>query len=264
MPDIAPLLRGLEGRGEWLELLSMIAGGEAPQALAAIVPGDVALDFRDMYARRVLCSSGSGDDGCDSCGSWTSDGHPDLIVAGRWGEPPGISDCLDFQVQLYLKPVVAPGRLGVVSSAEGLSLPAANSLLKITEEPPAKGRILFVAERDEFITTIRSRVWMFRLLETDKSGQGVSPVSPPLTPAEWASWLERTRKFSIDELAVEAEGWVLDFCGRGEWRVAASLQNTLFLARKRHIPVSMAQDALFALLREGVGGGQIFGDLRET
>ncbi|MDR3321114.1 MAG: DNA polymerase III subunit delta', partial [Synergistaceae bacterium] len=236
MSDIAPLLNALERRGEWLELLSMIAGGEAPQALAAIVPGDVALNFRDMYARRVLCSSGSGDDGCDSCGSWTSDGHPDLVVAGRWGEPPGISDCLDFQVRLYLKPVVAPGRLGVVSAAEGLSLPAANSLLKITEEPPARGRILFVAERDEFITTIRSRVWMFRLLEPDRpAGQGSPPVSPPRAPAEWASWLERTKKFSIEELAVEAEGWARDFCARGDWRVAASLQNALFLARKRHL-----------------------------
>ncbi|MDR3255024.1 MAG: hypothetical protein LBT31_05615 [Synergistaceae bacterium] len=263
MSDIAPVLSDLGEHSEWRGLSAMISDGRAPQALAAIVPGDRAENFRDMYARRVLCLCGSGEDGCDSCAAWRADGHPDMIIAGKWGESPGISDVLDLQVQLYLKPVVAQGRLGVVPSAEGLSLPASNSLLKITEEPPASGRILFIAERDEFIPTIRSRVWIFRF-----SGSGtdalVLPSNHPRTPAEWATWLESTKKFTIEELAIEVEGWVLNLCEREEWRASAALRNVMFLARKRHIPVSMAQDAVFAILREGVDGGQIFGDLREA
>jgi DNA polymerase-3 subunit delta' len=42
-----------------------------------------------------------------------------------------------------------------------LSLPAGNSLLKITEEPPEKGRILLFLEEDNLIPTLRSRLVIF-------------------------------------------------------------------------------------------------------
>jgi DNA polymerase-3 subunit delta' len=263
MSDIPPVLDDWTRDEGWLELSGMMKSGGAPQALAAVVPGEIAVDFRDLFAKRALCFSGTGEDGCDSCAGWTVDGHPDMVIAGKWGEPPGIADCLDLQWQLGLKPVAAPGRLGVISSAEGLSLPAANSLLKITEEPPAGGRILFIAGRDEFIPTIRSRVWMFRLAPRASASLS-EPTAPPVKAAEWAAWFERTKKNSLEELAGEVGGWILDLCGRGEWRSAASLENAIFLAQKRHLPVSMVQDALFALLMEGIEDGKIFGDLREA
>jgi DNA polymerase-3 subunit delta' len=263
MPDISPLLNGWTKSAEWLDLVRMIAEGGAPQSLAAVLPAELAADFRDRFARLALCFSGTGDDGCGSCKSWTQDGHPDMITAGTWGTPPGIADCLDLQWQMSLKPVIAPGRLGVIPSADGLSLPAANSLLKITEEPPAGSRMLFIAERDEFIPTIRSRVWTFRL-GPQASGAALEPKAPPRDGAEWAEWIEGTRKSSLDDIALDAGAWVLNLCARGEWRFAASLENAVFLAKKRHFSVSMAQDALFAILMEGVNDGKIFGDLREA
>lgn len=262
MPDISPLLNGWSASAEWLDISRMIAGNGAPQALAAVMPAEIALDFRDRFARLALCFSGTGSDGCASCLSWTHDGHPDMITAGKWGAPPGIADCLDFQWQMSLKPVAAPGRLGVIQSAEGLSLPAANSLLKITEEPPAGSRVLFIAERDEFIPTIRSRVWMLRLGGVTEAA--ISPEAPPGNGMEWALWLEGTRKSSLDDIALEAGAWVLDLCARGEWKLAASCENAVYLAKKRHFSVSMAQDALFAIISEGVNDGKIFGDLREA
>jgi DNA polymerase-3 subunit delta' len=263
MSDFSPVLTDWVKSREWIELSDMIRSGGAPQALAAILPAESAADFRDRFARLALCLSGTGEDGCESCASWTRDGHPDMIIGGEWGEPPGIADCIELQWQMGLKPVVAAGRLGVIPRAEGLSLPAANSLLKITEEPPAGGRILFIAERDEFIPTIRSRVWTFRLNSGD-SELISAPKAPPGNGAEWAEWLESTRKNSLDGLAQEVREWVLELCGRGEWRLAASLENAIFLAQKRHLPVSMAQDALFAILMKGVNDGKIFGDLREA
>ncbi|MDR1516221.1 MAG: hypothetical protein LBS45_11055 [Synergistaceae bacterium] len=263
MPDISPLLNGWTASAEWRKLEGMLACGGAPQSLAAVVPAEVWDDFINRFARLVLCFSGTGDDGCASCAAWTQSGHPDMIVAGKLGEPPGIADCLDFQWLMSLKPVVSPGRLGVIPSADCLSLPAANSLLKITEEPPAGSRILFMAERDEFIPTIRSRVWMFGLGER-KEQVTVRPAFPPRCPEEWAEWLGNTRKSSLDDITAEVLAWALDLCGRGEWRLAASLENAVFLAKKRHFPVSMAQDALFAVLMEGVNDEKLFGDLREA
>lgn len=259
MPDIADLLNK---SGEWRELSRQLARREAAQSLSAILPSSFAEAFRDSYARKLLCRSGTGEDGCDSCRRWAEDGHPDLVIAGTWGKPPGIEDCLPLNGLLSLHPVVAPCRLAVISCADGLSLPAANSLLKLAEEPPRSGYLLFVAEKDNLIPTIRSRVWTihFRLDED----AGVVPLPPPGTASEWAGWLEGSKKKKLDEVLFEAEGWVLWHESEENWETAASLRNALFLAQKRHLPVSMVQDALFALLKEGIKSEQIFGDLREA
>lgn len=239
----------------------MLAGGRAPHALAAILPTDETASFRDAYARKALCRSGTGTDGCPSCAAWTEDGHPDLVIAGRWGEPPGVADCLAFQAQLHLKPVVSCRRLGVVSAAENLSLPAANSLLKTVEEPPATAVVLFLAERETLIPTIMSRVWTIRSPEA--ASAVICPHAPPEAP-EWAQWLERTRKLSLDQLIAETDAWAAWYGERGEWGRAASLRNVAECSTKRHMPVSMVQDALYAILWEGVSGEEIFDDLRET
>jgi hypothetical protein len=104
---------------------------------------------------------------------------------------------------------------------------------------------------------------MFKL-----SQAGAPPAAahsaPPGGAAEGAAWFADAKKFSLEELAHEVDGWIRELCGRGEWRAAASLENAVFIAQKRRLPVSMAQDALFALLMEGVDDGKIFGDLREA
>jgi DNA polymerase-3 subunit delta' len=261
--DIPPVLNDLAERPEWKELAAAMGNGDVPLALAAVIPQELAELFRDMYARHALCASGTGADGCDSCKSWQEDGHPDMIIAGKWGTPPGISDCIELQSRLYMKPMAAPLRLGVISSTEDLSLPAANSLLKITEDPPERGRILFIAGKDDFIPTIRSRIWIIKFKASGRA-DGAIAQSPPATPAEWAEWCERTKKNSLEEMAFEVECWVLSLSEREEWRTASSLENVLTIAQKRHLPVSMVQDALFALIREGMSIGQIFGYLREA
>ncbi|MDR1471762.1 MAG: hypothetical protein LBS75_04490 [Synergistaceae bacterium] len=260
MSDIDTLLRDVARTPEWAELTAMISERGAPQSLAAILPEELMRPFRDEYARMALCDSGTGTDGCASCASWGGEGHPDLVMArGDWSAP-GVSDCLVLQAEMHLKPVTARGRLGVIPSAEGLSPPAANSLLKLAEEPPAGSRLLFLAVEDNLIPTIRSRVWMVRFAQAFEAA--ASP--PPRTSLEWAEWLEGTRKKSLDELASEAESWAKFLSERGEWNAAADLANVMYLSKKRHMPVSMVQDALTVILREGVRSEQIFSDLREA
>jgi len=265
MPDIAPVLTDISNTRAWAGICGMTASGGAPGALLVIIPPDAAPVFRDMYARMVLCGSGAGTDGCQSCRAWTDDGHPDMIVAGDGSGPPGVAECIAMQSEMSLKPFSAPGRLAVVPFADALSLPAANSLLKIAEEPPEGGRLLFLAEEDNLIPTIRSRSWTvsFSLSEAYEA----SP--PPDAPADWAKWIEKRSERlkkrdprALDELCAEADAWSRWLADRGEWRVSAELRNALYISKKRHMPVSMVQDAILAILREGVPIGQIFGDLR--
>jgi DNA polymerase-3 subunit delta' len=266
MPDLASLLRESGGAfdiaasAEWVNLSSSVSKGIVPHALAVCMPHVLVSRFLDLYAKRVLCRSGTGEDGCVSCRAWRENEHPDMLVLGRVGEPVGIDDCMAFQSMLYLKPVIAHVKLGVIHSAENMSLPAANSLLKLTEEPPESGRLLFTVERDSLMPTIRSRVWMINFTEP----AALREPEPPPDSSGWAEWLEKTRRMSVDELAASVDSWVMSLCERGKWKTAASVQNIMYLAKLRHMPVSMVQDALYALLWEGMHFEHIFGDLRET
>lgn len=243
---------------KWEKLAASVSSAEAPGALLAIIADDMAETFRDMYARLALCRSGTGKDGCPSCMSWTSEGHPDMLIAGDGSSPPGVADCIALQAVMSLKPFAAKGRLGVIPYADTISLPAANSLLKIAEEPPEGGHLLFIAEEDNLIPTIRSRVWTVNF----RANESADETAPPGKPSEWAAWIEKTKKLSFDELARETGAWARYLGGLGEWRASASIRNVIYISQKRHMPVSMVQDALIAILKEGVPIGQIFGDLR--
>jgi len=185
------------------------------------------------------------------------DGHPDMVIAGDGSGPPGIADCIEMQAVMSLRPFAAKGKLGVIPFADSLSLPAANSLLKIAEEPPEGGHLLFLAEEDNLIPTIRSRAWTLRFHPEFAS----EPVPPPSSPSEWISWIERTKKLSQAEIASEAHAWSRWLCKAGDWRTASSVRSAIYISQKRHLTVSMVQDAMLAILREGVPIGQIFGDI---
>ncbi|MDR1966542.1 MAG: hypothetical protein LBQ36_07510 [Synergistaceae bacterium] len=258
MPDIAPALTKAADISEWAALAGVIASGGAPQALLAVAGEGAASSFKDAYARLVLCDSGTGEDGCPSCGAWSQGWHPDLVIAGDGASPPGVADCIALQASMNLKPFVARRRLAVIPFAEAISLPAANSLLKLAEEPPEGALLLFVAASDNLIPTIRSRAWAISLPAPDAP----DAAPPPASPSEWAGWMGSAKKKSIDEISAEADAWSRHLASEGEWRMAASVRNAVYLSKKRHMPVSMVQDALFAILREGVPIGQIFGDLR--
>jgi DNA polymerase-3 subunit delta' len=236
----------------------MISSNGPPGALLAIVNSESAPMFRDMYARVVLCDSSSGEDECPSCNAWMKDGHPDMVVVGDGTSTPGVADCIELQALMSLRPFIARGRLGVVPASDALSLPAANSLLKLTEEPPEGGHILFLAEENNLIQTIRSRAWTVCF----RGNANAEEAPPPASPVEWASWIDRTKKESLNDLAVEADSWSRWLGRAGDWRTSASLRNALYISQKRHMPVSMVQDALIAILREGESIGQIFGDIR--
>ena len=261
MPDL-PALLNIEGTRKWRELEAAVSMGRAPQALVAILPQESAAHFRALFARRLLCASGGGADGCASCAAWRDDGHPDLVIAGSGEKAPGVEDCLAFQAALQLRPVAASRRLGVVPFADEMSIPASNALLKIAEEPPTGVHILFTASSDNLLPTIRSRAWTFAVDPATASLREPSP--PPVEPAQWAAWFEATKKASLADVAADVNAWADWLASKGEWFAAAELENFIYISDKRHMAVSMVQDALYAILREGVQVEQLFGDLRET
>ncbi|MEA3508608.1 MAG: hypothetical protein U9R40_06800, partial [Synergistota bacterium] len=108
-------------------VLELALSGDMPQSSGLVIPEAFHNEALKATAKILLCLNGLGGDDCGSCKMWDGDSHPDLVVLGSPGKPPGIADCRTLKESISLKPVVARCRLAVIHGAERFSLPAANS-----------------------------------------------------------------------------------------------------------------------------------------
>lgn len=114
---------------------------------------------------------------CLSCKKMRSGNHPDFLVVSPVKNSIGIEQVLDLQSGMSRKTVEGKYRICLLEDANKLTLPAANALLKIAEEPPADTIIILSASNaDSIISTLQSRA------------QGV--YFPPPGEEEWAEQAE--------------------------------------------------------------------------
>ncbi|KEJ91382.1 hypothetical protein [Synergistes jonesii] len=238
----------IEASGGWRELSAAAEGGRLPQSAGVVIPRVMQETFAEMYGRLVL-----GDDNL-----WREGRHPDMISAGDVATPPNIDDCRRLQGELALHPLSARRRLAVVWMAARLSTEASNSLLKITEEPPAHGNILFISEEDNFIPTIKSRIWLVHV-ELPEEMSKAQPM--PRSNEEWARWMDVGRKPSPEILYLEMQAWARDFVQKNDYKKAAEIDFLVRIMEQRRLSVPVIEDLAFALFKEEVPNEQIFGGL---
>ena len=121
------------------------------------------------FAKTFLCLNGKGDDGCEACRLLNfADGnvsHPDFILVERLPEKRDLSieQMRDLAKQAAFAPVLSKNKICIVEDADRLTEAAANSFLKLLEEPPAGWLIILLASsEDQLLTTILSRVVKLR------------------------------------------------------------------------------------------------------
>ena len=117
------------------------------------------------FAKTFLCLNGKGDDGCEACRLLNfADGnvsHPDFILVERLPEKRDLSieQMRELAKQAAFAPVLSKNKICIVEDADRLTEAAANSFLKLLEEPPAGWLIILLASsEDKMLTTILSRV----------------------------------------------------------------------------------------------------------
>ena len=181
----------IESSQGWRELANAAASGRTPQSVGVVIPHIMQETFSEMYGRLVL-----GDDDL-----WKDGEHPDMINAGTVSSAPSIDECRRLQGELALHPLSSRRRLAVVWLADKLSVEASNSLLKITEEPPEHGNILFMSEEDNLIPTIKSRIWSIHI---DLPEEILKAHPMPASIREWAKWMDAGRKPSPEILYLDA------------------------------------------------------------
>ena len=95
---------------------------------------------------------------CIACHKIISGNHPDVL----WLKPPkttiGIEQVLSWQQKVYLKHYEGNYKVSIIEQADSVTLPAANALLKVIEEPPERTVIILCAQNAEgILPTIQSR-----------------------------------------------------------------------------------------------------------
>lgn len=148
---------------------------ERPHALLFL--GAAGLGKRRLaleFARALLCAAHTGTDGCEACRLMhIEDGnlsHPDFLLVQREQDPDtgrykdiSIDQIKELISKSAFAPVMSATKVCLIEDVDRMTVPAANSFLKLLEEPPAGWVLLLVAETEEkLLPTILSRVVRLR------------------------------------------------------------------------------------------------------
>jgi DNA polymerase-3 subunit delta' len=113
-----------------------------------------------VLAKAMNCLKNS-DDACEVCASCKSienGNFPDVMVLSPDKNVLKIEQMREIKQTAYLKPMVGRKRIFIIDQAEKMNEEAANSLLKILEEPPSFTHIILITHNPYLILpTLRSR-----------------------------------------------------------------------------------------------------------
>ena len=269
------------GHAELLSGLERAAReGRPPQALLMVGPRGVGKRTVGLrVAQALLCMAEAASWPCGACRACrlTADGaHPDLH---RVESPLRIEAARELQSALALAPAEGPWRVALLPEIESASIGAANSLLKLLEEPPRHAVLLLSAvAAEEVLPTIRSRARRVRLralappvaTQALEQGWGIDSAQASRL-ARWSGGcLGRALEIAADDDAVAArDAWLSSLeriLGAGP---AERLALAAALARDRDVlPSGLAlwngwwRDALHLCL--GVDGAMVHQERRDA
>lgn len=118
-----------------------------------------------LFARSVLCKNNAEHDSCESCRLLNFEqgehSHPDFIFVEpeEGSKNIKIEQIKELIRQAAFAPVLGRSKLCIIDGADKMTVEAANSFLKLLEEPPAGWIIILVAAAEtRLLPTILSRV----------------------------------------------------------------------------------------------------------
>ena len=123
------------------------------------------------FAQALNCECPIAGDACGkclSCRKIAGDNHSNLLIVEPQRSHIRIEQIRELQRKLYLQQLEGKNRVAVVLEADLLTEAAANSLLKVLEEPPINSTFVLVTNRPAAIlATIRSRCQQVRFATFD-------------------------------------------------------------------------------------------------
>ncbi|MBQ7543786.1 MAG: hypothetical protein IJT02_02480 [Synergistaceae bacterium] len=229
----------------WQEILHETEAGNIPHCRAVAAPAKLHNEITETLARMIL-------------GTYRPS-HPDLLITGTPDKAPNIDMCRQLIEDIALKPLESSRRLGVILNADRLLLPAANSLLKLAEEPPAHAFLLFLMEDGRlFLPTLKSRSRFSTI--TLKEDEDARPL-----PSDWVKWLAGARKYDTDAMIAELRAWANRASDDKDFAKAERLDTLRIIAEKKNLSVPLLCDLIILTLREdNTKHEHILDDLRQA
>lgn len=127
---------------------------------------------------------------CRGCHLFSAGNHPDFIHIFPDGASIKIKQIRELKEKLSFAPLEAAQRIVIIEEAQRMGREAANSLLKLLEEPLAGNLLLLVAADNEpMLPTIASRCQIvpFTTLDRDTTAAIIRRADPTKTPQEAAT-----------------------------------------------------------------------------
>jgi DNA polymerase III subunit delta' len=152
------------------------------------------------FAQALLCETG-GEDACGTCTACrkaAAGAHPDLRIIAPGGRTEsgaerravGIEQIRDLKREASYPPYEARWKVFIVEDAEAMRAEAANSLLKVLEEPPAQSVIILISESaSALLPTIVSRSQIVRFTFVPAAEIAAALTARAGVPAEQAPFL---------------------------------------------------------------------------
>ncbi|GHV44440.1 hypothetical protein FACS1894204_01540 [Synergistales bacterium] len=245
MYNVAPFLE----LASWQNIKNTLARNDFPHCWAVKAPTEWHPFVLEAMARLILRDAGT-----DCEGAYR---HSDLTIVGEFDKAGNIEACRDMIHELSMKPVQAPRRLGAVLAADKLLLHAANSLLKIAEEPPSHAVLLFLMDGDGLLPTLKSRSNYAVLSDVGVRPQVALGAVIPASEVGWLSWLEKTAasKDEVD-LPVMLSSWNENPAENPEFTL--KLEKLRLLISQKKLSQNMACDLLILTLKEDIPFEHIF------
>ncbi|MBQ7592794.1 MAG: hypothetical protein IJU48_00395 [Synergistaceae bacterium] len=231
----------------WQEILRETQAGDMPHCRAIASPLKWHEEIYTSLAKIIL-------------GEFNTS-NPDLFIAGTLDKAPNIDECRELINDMALKPLgKTQRRFGIINRADKLMLPAANSLLKLAEEPPKYACLLFLMEDGRlFLPTLRSRSRFSVLVSEEKS----ESYGMPEKISEWIDWLATKKKGSTkpEEITQDLEAWANFAVNNGDFVKAERVYKVKLIAEKKNLNVPMLCDMILLTLREeNINIDDIFND----
>lgn len=125
-------------------------------------------------AQAVNCSSpkeGKGCGACLSCRKISHGNHPDVIITDPIGTSFKIEQGRELQKKVSFRHYEGKYKVMVLTGADLMTIAAANSMLKILEEPPERTIFILTAENgDNILSTVLSRCQVIKFGEDGSKG----------------------------------------------------------------------------------------------
>lgn len=142
------------------QLRALVAADKIPHALLLVGPTGIGKSLiARLVAAGALCGGQDSPCGrCQACTMFSRGAHPDFTLVNPDGKTIKIDQIRALQHFAALMPVVSLRRVCIIEDAEVMTVQAANSLLKLLEEPPSALIFILVAGTSQpLLPTVLSR-----------------------------------------------------------------------------------------------------------